>query len=373
MRILIVDDSQELREMLADAISLFDWENLQAGDGIEALELYMRHNNQIDAILIDQIMPNMDGMHLLPKLLEINREVPVIMMTSYGSITLAVEFMKNGGSGFIEKPIVHFEVLKLRIEEAIQQAQRKKELEYMRASQHAADKLNVEKDAFLSNLSHELRTPLTIILPFASLAKQKLAKNKHEEAMVMLDKLLAGQERLLRFVSNIECLAQVYTGKFAFQPTTGDLVQLVQEVAQAMANSFAEKSLRWRVSGSIKLVACFDKATIKLALAEIMNNAIKFSSEGEMLEIIVTDVEEKAQVTIIDSGPGIPSGEQEAIFDPFTEGSHSRSRSGGTGLGLSVARSMAHLHGGTVRAENRKNNKGSMISLILPIQGGATK
>ena len=366
MRLLIIDDSPELLDILSNALSLFDWIIMTADNGMDALEIFKTHNGHLDAVLLDQIMPVMEGVQVLPKLQEINPYIPVIMMTGHGSVTLATEFMKMGGSGFIEKPITQVEILKIRLEEAIWHNRQKRELEIMRAEQYATNKLNHAKDSFLSNISHELRTPLTAIFPFAVMAKRKLAEGMSDEATAILDRLLAGQERLMRFVTNMECLARIYTQKYSYHPTISDLIPLIRVVVQAMDHRPHNKNLHWRVSGLETLLVFFDTRAIHLALTEILDNAIKFSPDGGLIEIITSRSTHQTMISILDSGVGIPVDECETIFAPFSESSRTLSHAGGTGLGLSIARGLAQLHGGTVRASNREESEGLMVTLTLP-------
>ena len=366
MQILIIDDSIELLDLLSDSLTLFGWKIMKADNSLEALEIYKDHNRHLDAVLLDHMMPVMEGLQLLPKLLQINADIPVIMMTGHGSVTLASEFMKMGGAGFIEKPIIHYEILKIRIEEAISFAKQKGELETIRATRFANEKLNEAKDAFLFNLSHELRSPLTVIFPFAVMAKQALVEGRHVEAGVVLDRLLTGQERLMRFISNIECLARIYTGKYTYHPITSDLVQLVKMVVQGLKERSNQKGLRWYLSGLETLSVCFDARAMRVALTEVMDNAIKFSPEDGMIEVSIIRFENQILVSIIDSGEGIPGNECETIFDPFIESSRTSSHADGMGLGLSIVRGMVQLHGGTVIVKNRKEEKGLMVTLTLP-------
>lgn len=368
MQVLIVDDNRELRATLADGLSLCAWTSLQAENGTQALELFSAHHDQIDAVLLDYMMPAMDGLHVLPELLTRSADVPVIMMTSYGSIHLATEFMKNGGSGFIEKPITHYEVLKLRIEEAVQHAENRRALKNERAARQAYEQTNEAKDRFLANLSHELRTPLMAIFPFAALAKKKLHTNQPNEAITMLDRLLAGQERLIHFVTNMECLAQIYTGKLALHVTQEDLVRLTRDVLQRESLRFLKKNLRWHLSGVTTLLSHCDATHMRSVLEKVVHNAMKFSPEGGEIQVVVEEKSNVAQLTILDTGPGIPAGENEIIFHPFSEGCHTRSRASGTGLGLSVARGVMRLHGGEVYVTSRLEGKGTQVTLLLPFQ-----
>ncbi len=367
MRILIIDDNRELRHLLGHALAQFGWESAQAEDGVAALAVYATRHSEMDAILLDYIMPDMDGMQLLPKLLAINPAVPILMLTSHGSIPLVTAFMEQGGSGFVEKPVTHFEILRLRIEEAIQQARRRRDLEAIRAAQQATARLNQEKDLFLANMSHELRTPLTAILQFATLAKRRWMEERPAEAMAMLDGLLAGKDRLLRFVSNMECLARLHTGQWCCQPIPNDLMALVQNVVHTLKRGVDANPLRWCITGGSVVPACFDAQSVRIILTELLDNARQFSPPDGVVEIGVIGEGAQVRITIADSGPGIPAGEEEAIFSPFTESSRTRSNAGGTGLGLAIARGLAQWQGGRVSAANRAEGSGAVFTLVLPV------
>ena len=371
MRVLIIDDNREFRQLLVHALAPFGWETVPAASGEEALALYELNNREIDVILLDHIMPGMDGLHLLPKLLAINPQVPIIMMTSHGSIPLVTAFMQQGGSGFLEKPSGNFTILKLRIEEAIRKGQRKREIEALRAAQQAMLRLNQDKDLFLANMSHELRTPLTAILHFAALAKRRWTEGRPEEAMIMLDGLLTGKDRLLRFISNIEYLARVHVGEWRCQPVQSDLMPLVWSVLEEIKPCFARKNLRWQVTGASSISAWFDAPSLRIILTELLDNAGKFSPPGVVVDLIAAESGETAQIAIRDFGPGVPVGEEEVIFSPFVESSLTRSKAGGTGLGLAVVRGLLQRCGGQIRVANRPEGQGVEVTLLLPGAGRA--
>lgn len=366
MHVLIVDDSQEIRSIVATHLSLFGWDIDQAENGADALAIHARKNNPLDAILLDQMMPGMDGLTVLPKLLEINPQCPVIMLTAHGSIPLVTTFMQSGGSSFIEKPITNFEILKLRIEEVIHFTKHKRELEEIRSALQVTAMLNHDKDHFLANLSHELRTPLMSILEFATLAKRRWMENKPEEAMAKLERLLAGRDRLLRFVNHIELLARIHTGQLPYIPTADDLIPLVLKMVQEMEHHPDQKTLQWRVTGDSTVLACFDGPAIRITLTELLNNAERFSPPGGVVDLVVTHSPEWVSIAIRDTGPGLPQGEEETIFAPFTESSRTRSQAGGAGLGLAVAMGLARYHGGKIHAANRTNGPGAEFTLELP-------
>ncbi|MEO5351218.1 MAG: PAS domain-containing sensor histidine kinase [Magnetococcus sp. YQC-3] len=233
-------------------------------------------------------------------------------------------------------------------------------------AREAVERLNRDKDLFLANISHELRTPVLSILQFAVLARRRWMEGRPEETMAMLDALLGGKERLLRFITNLESLARIHVGLWPFQFVPGDLISLVQEVVCDKRLRFAAKNLQWRLSAPETVTACFDLPSVTIMLNELLDNAGLFSPMEGVVELQVTESGGQVQISILDTGPGIPAGEEEIIFSPFIESSLTRSNAGGTGIGLSVARGLAQQHGGTILMANRRDCQGAEVTLCLP-------
>ncbi|MEO5355638.1 MAG: ATP-binding protein, partial [Magnetococcus sp. XQGC-1] len=114
------------------------------------------------------------------------------------------------------------------------------------------------------------------------------------------------------------------------------------------------------------VTACFDLPSVTIMLNELLDNAGLFSPMEGVVELQVTESGGQVQISILDTGPGIPAGEEEIIFSPFIESSLTRSNAGGTGIGLSVARGLAQQHGGTILMANRRDCQGAEVTLCLP-------
>lgn len=233
-------------------------------------------------------------------------------------------------------------------------------------AQEVLVRLNRDKDLFLANISHELRTPLLSILQFAVLAKRRWMEGRQAEAISMLNNLLSGKERLLRFVTNLEHMARIHVGLWPIHPVNGDLMPLVQTAVRTMQHRFAEKNLHWHVTSPQTVIACFDGPTVSIILNELLDNGGLFSPPGNVVELRVVESRGAVRIAILDSGPGIPVGEEETIFSPFLESTLTRSNAGGTGLGLPIARGLARLHGGTILASNRQDERGAEVMFFLP-------
>ena len=195
MKILIVDDQVELLDMIDDELSFFGWDILKAKNGEETISIFKKHFESIDIVLMDYIMPVMDGIMVLPKLLQIDPFATIVMMSGHGSINLATEFMRLGGAGFIEKPITNFEILKLRIEESVKTISKKRELFETRAEVLSFKKSNCLISGFFENFAHVSRTPLHQLSSYIELAQKKLETNP-EKASSYLIKSLIGAEKL---------------------------------------------------------------------------------------------------------------------------------------------------------------------------------
>ena len=370
MHVLIVDDTEYMLEFLAHSLSLFDWEVLQAKSGEEALKIYRTEHVKIDVVLSDQVMPGMDGLTLLGKFLEIDQNVPIVMMTSFSSITLATDFMKKGGSGFIEKPITNFDILKLRIEEAVRHSKQQNQLQDVLVEKLAKERLGEIKDSFLSKLGHELRTPFHMIFSFANLAQKSFDNGDMADAKSMLARMNANKDRLMGLLQNIEHMSQLQAGKFVCNLVPGDISVLMQSVIGKMKSTADERNVQLAMSGSCSHLVAFDNLAMSLVLTNLLDNSIRFSPEAGNVEICLEVVENQVRISVADEGPGIPVGEGTSIFEAFVESSQTSTSAKGTGLGLAIVKGIVDLHGGSISAESRIDDSGSIFTVTLPLLGG---
>ncbi len=202
--ILVIDDESSLREMIQFNLELLGFKVFIASGGKEGIETFSDKNTAIDAILLDQTMPGLDGMGTISGLLKINPHIAVIMLTALESVHLVTEFMKAGGADFVNKPVTDFPMLGSRIQKAVENSLLRRELEKERIVRKSVEKSAKLVKNFLTNASHEIRTPLSVILNFTQLAKKKMEAGDIEEAKVFLDRLLGNQDKLLSLLDNFE-------------------------------------------------------------------------------------------------------------------------------------------------------------------------
>lgn len=220
------------------------------------------------------------------------------------------------------------------------------------------------KSAFLATMSHELRTPLNAIIGYQSLLTEGIDGSLNEPQRAQLARIRASADHLLSLIDEVLTFSRVDAGK---EVVRRDEIQLGPLVAEAltMVTPLAEaKGLRLRnETTDARLLT--DGGKVRQILLNLLSNAIKFSDDGDIVVRSRLNGESVA-VSIADPGIGIAAENLEKVFDPFWQvEQRSTRRIGGTGLGLSVSRSLARLLGGDVSVESRVDS-GSVFTLTLP-------
>jgi PAS domain S-box-containing protein len=225
------------------------------------------------------------------------------------------------------------------------------------------------KSAFLATMSHELRTPLNAIIGYQSLLAEGINGSLNASQLAQLARVRASADHLLSLIDEVLTFSRVDAGK---EVVRSDEVQLGPIVAEAltMVTPLAEaKGLRLQ-NETIDARLLTDSGKVRQILLNLLSNAIKFSDDGDIVVRSRLNGDSVA-VSIADPGIGIAPENLEKIFDPFWQvEQRSTRRIGGTGLGLSVSRSLARLLGGEVSVESGVD-KGSTFTLTLPAKPGS--
>lgn len=260
---------------------------------------------------------------------------------------------------------------RIKVEEAKEEVKRLHEEENIRLMDQMRmfDKLKTE---YFSNLSHELRTPLNVIL--SSLKLLELKKSTIQaEADLKLDKHISmikqNSYRLLRLINNIIDITKIESGFFEIHLKNYNIVSIVEDITLSVAEYIESKeiSLIFDTDVEEKFIAC-DPDKVERIILNLLSNAIKFTGSGGSIFVNVFDREEDVEIIVSDTGIGIPKDKQELIFQRFRQVDTSLTKEQeGSGIGLSLVKSLVNMHGGTIFAES-EYGRGSKFIVQLPVK-----
>nr|CRH06350.1 putative histidine kinase. Containing 3 SBP_bac_3 domain, PAS_3 domain, His KA domain, HATPase_c domain,2 response regulator receiver domain and Hpt domain [Candidatus Magnetococcus massalia] len=257
----------------------------------------------------------------------------------------------------------------LGIKEDITQA--KKDQEALKAAKESADMANRAKSVFLANMSHEIRTPMNAIVGMCHLAQRLNRDPKLED---YLDNIQIATDSLLGIINDILDISKIEAGKLTVEKIPFNLEEIVSKLIRLQGFKAQEKGLELllHLDHEIPQSLMGDPLRINQVLTNLVNNAIKFTNEGEVVVLIDLVDEEPNSVTLTfrvsDSGLGIEPDRLQALFSPFQQGDDSTTRRyGGTGLGLSICRNLVGLMAGELHAESQLG-KGSQFSFTLTLE-----
>lgn len=218
---------------------------------------------------------------------------------------------------------------------------------------------------FLSNLSHELRTPLTPVKGYAEmLGHHRLPKDKARKAA---DAILHASGRLERVIDTLVGVAEIDAGQTTADRERLDLAAFVAEAVGQWRSREPERTFRCTGSG-VFVVA--DRRLVGIALNQLIDNAVKFSSPDTEVHAEVRADGERVSIAITDLGIGIAQGDQPSIFNDFRQADGSSTREhGGLGLGLALVRRVARMHGGEITVRSA-TGVGSTFTLSFPATAG---
>ncbi|MCJ7697598.1 MAG: ATP-binding protein, partial [Thermoplasmata archaeon] len=254
--------------------------------------------------------------------------------------------------------------------------ERKRGEEKLRRSQTKIEQQNIQlkkadriKTDFLNVTSHELRTPMSSIKGYSQMISKQILGQINDEQKKALDVILRNTNRLDVLIQDILDVSRLESGTMKFVVAQTDVKNMILETVETIKPFANIKNIEITTKFKDNLpTLTIDKERIKQVLTNILNNAIKFSTDGSAINIFTTNEEESILFEIQDFGRGIPRNELKKIFNIFYQVDSGEDRKyGGVGLGLAISRGIVLTHGGKIWVKS-KMNEGSTFSFTLPIK-----
>jgi PAS domain S-box-containing protein len=231
------------------------------------------------------------------------------------------------------------------------------------------EKANRLKSEFLASMSHELRTPLHTIIGFSELILEETEGPLDPKYKRFLGHILQDSRHLLELINEVLDLSKIEAGQLKLQLDTFDFAQCVSEVLAGVRQQAEIKKIHLRDENRFHDSLNADRVRVKEILYNLLSNAVKFTPRGGSVWIESSARDGNLQVTVGDTGIGIPEHEQAAIFENFYQvGDTTRGVREGTGLGLPITKKLVELHGGRIWLESQPGT-GSRFSFVLPVAG----
>jgi signal transduction histidine kinase len=246
---------------------------------------------------------------------------------------------------------------------AIQNARLFQEIEHKSRQLEVASQ---HKSEFLANMSHELRTPLNAIIGFSEVLTERMFGELNEKQDEYLKDIYASGQHLLSLINDILDLSKIEAGRMELEATDFDLPSAIDNALILVRERATRRgiTLGRTIDEQVGMLRG-DERKVKQVLLNLLSNALKFTPEGGRIDVSAGVHDEVAEVSVTDTGVGIASEDQEAVFEEFRQVGTADKKVEGTGLGLALSRKFIELHGGRIWVKSQVGH-GSTFTFTLP-------
>ena len=369
--ILIVDDDAVNRRVLRNALKSEGYQFREASSGEDALRSVQE--KEPDLILLDVLMPGMDGITCCQKLHEQDqsKNLPIILVTSLADEQHIVHGFSVGAIDYITKPF-RSEVVRARVSAAMRAKHTHDRVlqlasELKNKNQKLSD-LTETAHRFVDDVSHEFRTPLTVITEYASIIAEGLAGDVNEDQADYLDVIINAVQDLSKMVDDLLDTSKLRAGSLRVDRRTLQVEGIIDSIRPMIMTKAKSRKidLTVRIDPDVKTLFV-DREKAGRVIVNFAINAIKFSPRDSQITLWAKNTGQgNVEVGVTDRGPGLSPEDLRVIFDRFRQvDSAHKSSTKGFGLGLNIAKQLVWINLGQVNVDSILG-QGSTFSFTMP-------
>jgi signal transduction histidine kinase len=369
LRVLLVEDDEDDYVLTRDLLNLVDSFHVDLEwlpDPDRALGRLREGRH--DLCIMDYRLGRRTGLEILEEAGSAGINVPIILLTGLGDRAVDLAAMRAGAADYLVKGELSPQTLDRSLRYVIQR-KRSEEMLVLRRRNEALAEADRRKDAFLAMLAHELRNPLGALRNATTvLERSENAPERRARTLKVLSRQIG---HLTRLVDDLLDVSRITQGKIILEPGPIDGAALLRDVVEDFAPQVRAQELRLETSlapGPIPLMG--DTVRLSQAVGNLLTNAIKFCEPGGVIRV-GSEVDADAnqlEISVYNSGEGIPPALRSEIFEPFVQRTQSLARTGGgLGVGLAMVKGLAQLHGGSIELLPIPLGEGTEFRLCLPI------
>ncbi len=354
-RVLVVDDSPSVVAYLRTVLSAdrFDLESVASAE--EARE-YLK-GRPCDLMLLDLELPGMHGMDYLAELRASGSQLVIVILTSKGSIAVALEAVRRGADGFIQKQDAYAGEIEHLLERA----------EDHRQSLLLKEQLHQLRSDFYAAITHDLRSPIGSAQSALALLEEGVGSEAERSEMLRI--IRSALDRAMNLIDRYLDYERIDEGFLQIRPRQVDLIQVVESIMHDLRiQALGRRQTLAFVPGHATLDAFVDPERLGQVVQNLVSNALRYTGEGGRIEVRVAKLGSEIVIEVSDNGVGIPPAEQGRIFEKFYRSS-TGGRTQGTGLGLLIVHEIVTAHRGRVSVESSGvPGEGSRFTVRLPAE-----
>ncbi|MBT1071317.1 ATP-binding response regulator [Pelotalea chapellei] len=377
VKILITDDEADIALILKLHLEDQGYETAWAKDGETCLAMLAKDTYSL--LLLDIRMPGMSGVEVLEKTRQSGCDTAVVMMTAHGSESLAVDCMKKGAQDYVAKPFDLNDLLQ-RVERAVEN----------RITLLEKQRLEQEKDDFVSMLSHDLKNPITAVIGSIDIMREGRLGAINPEQAEYLQSAIDSCNEVVSMIDNLLDIHRFEAGRMPMKIRPENIHEIISSLTGRLTMLAQREEVKLTVQlGSDLPTMDVDRRALTRVIGNLLGNAFKFtpvdgevklschtisSSSVEELEIppyaisqspTLLDSDRLLCLSVKDTGSGIPEEDLESIFDRFVQSRQSSRAQGGAGLGLAFCKLAVQNLGGIIWVKSAIGS-GSEFMILLP-------